>query len=135
MAKADGWLYGDGVAVITSMEEYINNDLKPTSLQLIVEEKDENPMVIFGLKGWRNLYKFKESQQYVVVCFDLLNEAKWEIEQVITEESALQHFTIVNSDEFVKWLKQCEFFTVKLPLSTVGVHQFIFSTGGYPLAW
>lgn len=137
VAMADGWLYGSGKAGIESHYEFINGNYdKPTTLRLYVgidESGHEGVMAI--LEGECDIHDFRDNQQYVMVDFGDLERHKWVIQQVPYKNRKYKAFIFGDAGNLIERLRECDTFTITLPLHGVGTRTFYFYTDGYPLDW
>lgn len=132
----NGWLYGNNIAVLKSMEEYPSGDIdKPVCLKIMLDNSDENNLLaLLGLDGDFVLYNFRPNQQYIVVDYGGMS-TKWEIETVTPDDKALQYFFVTDAAKFIDMLCKYDFFTITLPLILYGNTTFYFNSNGYPLDW
>lgn len=129
-----GWLYQDSIAVLTSGEEYLDNDFdRPTTLTIMLESGGDMELALLGLRGDFALYKFRENQQYIITNFNG-ERTKWDIE-VVRGENFLKYVSVLDASKFIAKLCECDFFTITVPLVIYGTTTFYFNTNGYPLDW
>ena len=137
MAMADGWQYGSGKAGIESQYEFINGNYdRPTALQLFVgKDESGHDGVLAILQGECDIHDFRDSQQYVMIDFGDLERHQWAIQQVPYKNRNYNAFIFGDASNLIERLRECDTFTITLPLHGVGTRTFYFYTDGYPLDW
>ena len=134
---ADGWNYSGGNAGIASTIEHINGDYSEgTAIYLVVGKNDAGvDGVMCILLGKYDIHDFRENQQFVVMEFDGMERQRWEIQPVPYQNRNYCAFILNYASDLIAKLRECEIFTITLPLLNVGTHTFYFYTDGYPLDW
>ena len=131
-----GWIYGEKIALIKSLENYFTDDFdNPTYMRIIVGTDDDNQdVVMIGAEGYRPQYNFRANQEYIVVDFVGV-QTKWAIEKAPAEDKPMQYFFVTSASKFIEALRQTDIFTISMPLLFHGTQTFYFSANGYPLDW
>ena len=137
VAMAEGWEYAPSKAGIQSEHYRLHGyGHQPTALSFILVHNDKGENVVLCiLEGECTIHDFVEGQKYVCISFGDFVQHKYEIKEITYKDEQFRAFLVGNADEIIERLKECENFSIIVPLYNYGKHTFYFSAVGYPLYW